>query len=383
MSLRDELRAISARPDDARKRRFRKFGIIENPFPPAGQPAGNPHHASSVDSEVTSRIKSFYQDRTSQVLLIEGIQGVGKTNLLTHYESELREAIEDEPAYYVIRYYMDPEPSFDGILRRLFQELGTAHLARFATALAELEARERDRIIESARGPEMRIVIRSLVRAAEGDDFVLGNAAETALEWLTGMRLLNKHREALGVQFRLDTVESKTQALRDLVHCSSEADVLKGVFLLLDELEKQDYSVSKMVLLRYLSAIRAIIDALPGYLFLMIALTPEARRRYYGMLPAFQGRLQTVVTLSPLTKTSEAIELSRFYLEAAKKKAADAMQGTNISAGSDVLLQEQEVRDVFERCADESAERGGEGVTQRDFLNALHEQAVAVLSQLG
>ena len=41
------------------------------------------------------------------------------------------------------------------------------------------------------------------------------------------------------MDYRLDTVESRTQALRDIVYVSERLGLLKGILLLLDELEKQ------------------------------------------------------------------------------------------------------------------------------------------------
>ena len=96
--------------------------------------------------------------------------------------------------------------------------------------------------------------------------------------------VLKVHRQSLGVQFRLDTVESRTAALRDLIQVSAAAGVLKGVFLLLDELEKQDGVLGLTAVVRYLSALRSIVDALPERLFLMIEITHDALLRYSARL---------------------------------------------------------------------------------------------------
>ena len=140
------------------------------------------------------------------------------------------------------------------------------------------------------------------------------------MDWLLGQRLLKGHRLSLGVQFRLETVESKTAALRDLVQVSGEAGVLKGIFLLLDELEKQGGVLGPRAIIRYLSAVRAIVDALPRRLFLMIAITPDALDRYSYSLPALRSRLENRIELSPLTEVEEAVKLAQFYIDRAAKK---------------------------------------------------------------
>jgi hypothetical protein len=328
---------------------------------------------TKAEETINDAVVVFHRDRTSQVLLVEGTQGVGKTNLLSFFQGELQDAYQDDKAFYIIRYYPDPEQTFDGIIRRLFQELGAGHLCRIASKLASLGGQAREKIIEQASGHEMRLVLHSLAREERSAGGTIEETNESvllALDWLVGMRVFKRHRELLGVQFRLDTVESKTQALRDLVFCSSNLDLLKGIFLLLDELEKQDYSVSKVLVLRYLSAIRALIDSLPKHLFLLVALTKSARRRYFEMLPAFAGRLQNIVSLEAKFYTNRAIEETRGDVRAAGV------------AGTRPIVTDAEVRDIFRKLYELSSEKGLEGVSHRDYLNALFLLAESKISSL-
>jgi hypothetical protein len=382
MNLREQLQLGVKSHDRNNRKRFESYGVIANPFPSAGEPSGHPHLPGPPDIEIARRIKTFYEDAQSQVLLVVGTQGVGKTNLLAYYETALREAFDEETGYYIIRYYADPEPSFDGILRRLFQELGTDHLINVGEKLREEDEASRQDILRNVRSRELRTAFGRISEAAAQGEEELRAKAELFLEWLVGLRVVNKHRDALGVQFRLDTVESRTQVLRDVVECSQRIGLLKGIFLLLDELEKQDYSVTKLVLLRYLSAVRAIIDALPGRLFLMIALTPVARQRYFEMLPAFQGRLQNSVELKALTDESTSLNLFSFYLEKARELARRSLDTPKPSSRAKDLLTPEEVRVIFNKALARSKNRGSEGVPQRDFLNDLHEAAAVKLDSL-
>ena len=177
----------------------------------------------------------------------------------------------------------------------MFEELGTDHLKRLAKRLKADTAP-----IEEARGHDMRTALRRLAR--HGND----ESVDLMMQWLLGLRVLKVHRLTLGIQFRLDTVESKTAALRDLIGVSAGARVLKGVFLLLDELEKQDGVLGPAVIVRYLSAVRPVVDAMPNHLFLMIGITPDALRRYSAALPALRGRLQNQISLQPLADVEEA-----------------------------------------------------------------------------
>ena len=380
MSLRDRLGKAGVSGQDKRQLMFERLGVTRNPYPPAGEPTGHPHMETPAEEPIVRAIESFERDRVSQVFLIEGTQGVGKSNLLNYFQGELQDLYKDSAGYYIIRYYPDPESTFDGILRRIFQEFEQASLlTKLAQHLIELSDEERERTIAIASGHEMKVILRVLMASADDQD-KLNEVTSAAYEWLTGLRILKKHRELLKISFRLDTVESKTQALRDLVFCCSDANLLNGVYLLLDELEKQDYSFSKTIVLRYLSAIRALIDALPQHLFLLVALTIEARRRYFAMLPAFAGRLQNIVTIDPIKTAEAAVQLNEFYLKQARDDAAREL-GKVVPKGE--VISQDEVRSLFSTLLKRaSAEKAQEGVTHRDLLNALHLKAESTFAQL-
>lgn len=371
MSLKDRIRKEVAGGSEHQKAVFNRFGVVENPFPAAGQPFGHPRLENDVDEKVVSDIQEFETSHKTQVLVIEGSQGVGKTNLLNYYQNELKALYQDDKTCYIIRYYPDPEPSFDAIIRRVFQELGENHLRGMARNLNNLSRDKKSAVIDTAKNHELRLVLRKLAKSAESGDAYLEPTSETAMEWLLGLRVLNKHKE-LGVRFRLDTVESKTQVLRDVVYVSVQLETLRGVFLLLDELEKQDYSLSTTPVVRYLSAIRALIDALPTHLFLMMALTPDARLRYFKMLPAIAGRLQNVYTLSSLKDEKDGLSLYNLYL--AKARENDQLRHNVSLKGvklNDIIDREEIIR-LFKKLLQKSAQKGIQGVTQRDFLNELY-----------
>jgi len=364
MSLREKLKTQTGTPGTPDL--YARFGVLRNPFPSSSQTANNPHFKLSADDDVESRIVSFLRDGKSQVIVIEGTQGVGKTNFLNFFENEIQDVLSELDGYYIVRYLADPEASFEGTVRRLFQELGVEHLVKLAEKLTKCPS-----AIDQARGHDMRFALSNLKKA---DD--QSSCAKTMMEWLLGFRLLKSHRESLGVQFRLDTVESKTAALRDLVLVSSHAGILKGIFLLLDELEKQDGVLGPTAVVRYLSAMRAIIDALPNHLFMMIAVTPDAMLRYSSALPAFRSRLQNQITLSPLSSVEEAKALAEFYVEVGRKEA-EKSNGTK--GGTKALIPSQQIENTFDQLRKLAVRKGDSGVRQREFLHQLYvlaEQAI-------
>lgn len=366
MSLRERLRSDSPRPPQ--RDLYKRFGLLTNPFPPASQTAGHPHNRSPADDEIESRVESFVNEHRSQVVVIEGTQGVGKTNLLNFWEMEIKDALGDANGYYVIRYLADPEASFDSTLRRLFQELGVEFIQKLGQKLSESKE-----AIEAARNPEMRSALQKL--AAKPSDT---NRATLFRDWLLGLRILKAHREELDVQFRLDTVESKTSALRDVVIVSSKIGLLEGIFLLLDELEKQNGVLGATAVVRYLSALRAIIDALPQHLFMMLAVTPDAMIRYSAALPAFRSRLQNPIILRPLDDEEKAVALAKFYVSQAREMAKTSHAST--AAGQGELLSDNEIREVFQTLRRTGERRADIGVRQREFLNVLHERAERVMA---
>ena len=355
MSLRERL--AERQGADFADRLYQRFGLVGNPFPAASQTSGHPHWPTPQDDEAEDRIVTFLDDGRSQVVVVEGTQGVGKTNFLNHFEAEIRSVLSEE-RYYMVRYLADPEPSFDGMTRRLFEELGIDHLEKLSGGLAG-----DDTPIREARSRDMREALRRLAEDPTDENLSL------MMEWLLGLRVLKSHRTAIGVQFRLDTVESKVSALRDLVQVSGSAGTLEGVFLLLDELEKQGGVLTPRPLARYLSAIRSVVDALPRRLFLMMGVTPDALRRYHEMLPALRGRLQNQITLSPLENENDALGLQDFYVETARRTARNERNG---QGGREGVVKLNEVKERFATLLEQAERRGDQGVRQREFLHELH-----------
>lgn len=354
MSLRDRLRET---PQSGKNEILATFGVLENPFPASNQTFGNPHYPIPEDEEAEESLVAFFREGRSQVLVILGTQGVGKTNFLNHLESEILEARDEDKDYYVVRYMADPEPSFDGIIRTIFQELGSSHLKSLGKAVAK-----KPDSLAQVRSLDLRQMLSAISKAPDDDDMI-----RHGMEWLLGFRVLNAHRNRLNISFRLDTVESRTSVLRDYVLLSAEMSLLKGIFLLLDELEKQAGVLGPTAVVRYLSAMRAIIDALPKYMFLIIAITPDAMRRYSSALPAFRSRLENQIALPPLRDFKEAKELAAFY----DRKAHEAAKATV----SKELVTEEEMQNAFAELSKISQSRGDSGVRQREFLNKLHQIA--------
>ncbi len=362
MSLRDRLR--DSDDSGSADRLYKRFGIVANPFPASNQTSANPRRPLPADEEAEQRIVTFVRDHRSQVVVVSGTQGVGKTNFLIHFESEIRDVMAERGGVYLIRYLADPEASFEGTTRRLFEELGTEHLGTLVERLKDDESP-----IAEARSHDMRQALYRLIRADQPE-------LDLMLQWLLGLRLLKAHRQALGVQFRLDTVESKTAALSDLVQVSGRAGVLDGIFLLLDELEKQDGVLGPTAVVRYLSAVRSVVDALPERLFLMIGITPDALRRYSVALPALRGRLQNRIELEPLQDADEAWELAKFYMESARRSAET--EGRRAVDGQWIVTRGDAIGD-FDRLYGRATRRGDAGVRQREFLHELHMRAEAVI----
>ena len=365
MSLRDRLIKADKAATGGSKELVARFGVLGNPFPASSQTTNNPHLVGDADQIIDEKVETFIRDHTSQVVVIEGTQGTGKTNYLNHYEKEIADVASELSGFYVVRYLADPEASFEGTVRRLVQELGTDHMVKLAKALGKNSA-----AVNQARSVELRSALRSLARV---DGEQVSETAEALIDWLFGMRLLKSHRQLLKVNFRLDTVEAKTAALRDIIVVSSEAGVLNGVFLLLDELEKQDGILSATAIVRYLSALRALIDALPNHLFMMLAITPDALRRYGVALPAFRSRLNDRITLLGLQDEDEAYELAQFYVATARREAE--VKSGPLPKRVTTILSEDEIKKQFRSLRELATKAGDTGLRQRSFLHALHVSA--------
>ena len=370
MSLRERM---AGHESDARQRRtYRQYGVLDNPFPSAGHTTRHPRQEDAVDEALLDLFARFEEGaRLSQVVTIVGPPGAGKANLLDYYEGQFRDYYRGRDACYVIRRH--PAPSFDSLLRTILQRFGPRHLENIGRTLAQGSDTARTAAKERARSHDVRMVLDRLERAG-GSDGRLADCARLAFEWFLGFPVSKRHRAVLGVGFRLDTVESRMQALRDLIYVSERLRLLEGIVLLIDELEKHDYSVSKTLALRFLLFIRALIDGLPERLFLMLAMTSQARTRYLAMLPALASRLQDTIVLTPLRNEAEANRLFEFYVANARDAAGSSRRVGGEKQGSAELFGTEELTDMFRGLRERSERRGSDGVTPRDYLHHLHEE---------
>ena len=366
MNLRQRLRKKTqgkSQNIDPDEQLYRKFGVIENPFPASNQNLDNRHFRLDADEIVEDQIEAFVSNLKSRTLVVEGTQGVGKTNFLKHFEAEIQDAVQEIPGYYHVRYTADPEASFTGTIRLLFEDFGIEYLRTLSKALSENSI-----LIKEARSHDMQNALENLAKRTDDDELL-----SLFLQWIRGSRVLRLHRTALGVQFRLDTVESMIGALKDFVRVSSKAQCLRGIFLLLDELEKQDGVLAPVAVVRYLSSLRAIIDALSDGLFLMLAITPDASERYAAALPALRSRLQNTVELHPLMSLNAAQELARFYLDAAKTKGRSRFSG--LEGGTNEVLSDEDAATCFAELESKLERRAEKGVRQREYLHKLSLRA--------
>ena len=167
----------------------------------------------------------------------------------------------------------------------------------------------------------------------------------------------------------------------DLVFLSLALNCFKSLFLFLDELEKQG-AQSPAVVVRYLSAIRALIDALPKHMFLLLAMTPDARRRYSQMFPALAGRLQETISLPPVGTSAEALRLYHFYLDERRVVAKADPEAENWTPGTQKPLSDGQVIEMYEVLSIAAARQGIKGVTQRFLLDRFHRETESRIAGL-
>ena len=105
----------------------------------------------------------------------------------------------------------------------------------------------------------------------------------------------------------------------------------------------------------------------------MIAVTPDALRRYSVALPAFRSRLQDRVELLPLTDPDDALDLAKFYIRAASEEALRT--NGKPPAGAKPILSDEEITTIFIDLLDRAIKTGDSGLRQRTFLHYLYQSA--------
>jgi hypothetical protein len=106
----------------------------------------------------------------------------------------------------------------------------------------------------------------------------------------------------------------------------------------------------------------------------MVAITPDARRRYFSMLPAIAGRWQNGVDLPLLLDVAQAQQLATFYENRAREEAKASGKVNSSPPKSQSVFTGVEIKDIFDDLFGKAAARASKGVTQRDFLNLLHQR---------
>jgi hypothetical protein len=373
MSLRDAL-GLNVEGKQLQTSLYKKYGVVTNPFPSSGQTSDHPRKPGQADVAIQERLRSFINNSMSQVVVLTGIQGVGKTNLLEYYRKQLPEAFAEDSGFYVIQYLADPEPRFTGVILKILDELGVTLLNN---VIDKLVAGDRDAILHAhVSSPEFREALhRIATEKAKGSD--VSPLVSQLSEYLHGVRMLKSHYETLGVRFSLTTQEQKTSALRDLVGLARELGLLKGILLFMDELEKLGDMTLRNTL-GYLSAIRALIDALPHALFLVLAMTETARADYQRLFPSLASRFGNPIALSPLSNQEEAVDLGRFYLTEARARGQHEM--SNAPAGNADIVSVERMRTTYDELEKKQVTRRGY-VVQREYLDALHVAAQQVIAQ--
>jgi hypothetical protein len=321
---------------------------------------------------VDSHILDFYNSRRSKTIAITATQGIGKTSLLAAYDAALREKLAPQ-GFYVIRYMADPEVTFDRLIRALLEPL----IENILMGVVQWAVGTSDQWQSEVRTSGFTNLMSHLCKNYQ-DSEEMDPLIARARQWLLGLPVRKEHRDALGVTFRLDTVELQTRVLRDLVNVAVAAKALQGIFLLLDEMEKIFGVTSQTRVVQYLMALRALIDALPTHLFVMLAVTPDALERYGEMVPAFRSRVAAEIVLPPLTKVSEGMQLREFYEKTAQETARRVarQEGWSGPGGDQPLVKPTRAAEIFE-----SASGAPLRVRQRDFLSRLHEEARVIIDR--
>lgn len=109
----------------------------------------------------------------------------------------------------------------------------------------------------------------------------------------------------------------------------------------------------------------------------MIAVTPDALRRYSESYPALRSRLQDRLELKSLNSAKAAKKLAEFYLDEARR-AASRERGKVDREWPDVLSA-KDITECFRELQGKAQKGAYDGVTQREFLHELHQRAEANL----
>lgn len=336
--------------------RYEKLGYTRNPFPLQGEVSPDVFVARPELNELQSDLTAFLSGRPQgKVWALQGEQGVGKSNFLHYLAGELEAAqVSGEISNTASRLFSSLALSPSRLVEGMVAAIGAPRV----TSLIN----KRPRVPVGYEGTDLARFWESISEADQGFDS--NEAAQFLVRWLSGQQTLKADREKYGILAREKLAPAVALPyLRGLVDMLEQAELLRGIVILVDEFEDvQSLTQSKQT--EYIQMLKTLLNAFNWRgLYVILAGAPYAFTSIAEKLPSLAARW-TPIRLKPVETTEMAVELAREY----KKKARMNGQPRDLSP-TDI-----DVQAMFIKLFNEE-----KPVKQRRLLTALHEQVERLL----
>jgi hypothetical protein len=357
---------------DEREQPWRRFGLLQNPFPSRAHPIWDVlHNQQHVAESFYAKLREFLRERNTVTLFFTGGNRVGKTHFMEHHRRVLPGKLQDRGVAMPIALVSAQACDFTHLYRQMFEQIDESLRLQAGSSLFQ--------------GSVPAGVVRDLGRALPPGDFrraVESYAQATSdkermggllRQWLACGRLRATQRRELGINDNLDSIAHVLNAFESLVKYLLLFDGQReglafrcaGVLLFLDEFELVwHYRRDRRD--QFLQSLRAVVDACPQGLFLCVGMatgvgpsTGEVERSYPALFQRLKGP-DAVPALVQVGSVVEALDYANAFLEHGRQKGVRTKEE---------LLSRAEIEEHFKQVAPAGS------VSQGDFFDRLHNVA--------
>jgi type II secretory pathway predicted ATPase ExeA len=286
---------------------LKEYNLTANPFPSdIGVPPAEVilwADRSEVKSRVLRLINSSISDRKSNLFLVVGKYGQGKTHTLRYFETYVNsEKMADATAIFI----SGPGNNFVDLYRKFVSALGRDRILQhakefsgsiFLAYVKKLISDVEKGVLNSADFPFyvttqelVRSNVRGMLREMAGSDLpdfasVLiqlpdKSKEELAWKWLTARKMsASELRDTLAVASGIETEEDAVRAIKALLDILHQIG-FKMVFLFIDEMEYLELQLDEKARQLYTSHLRELVDNNPDGLGIFLSCAAESERDF-------------------------------------------------------------------------------------------------------
>jgi hypothetical protein len=351
---------------------YEQYFLLKNPFPGKGEL--NEKVVSNQEETKNAFIDKLGKfSEENENLIIQGINGAGKTSILKYFEFYVDEARKrqylDGKIFSI--YVVASEDDYASLHTDIVSELLGKTLFDVAKAFNNRSSQNTNG--ENPFENDDNVSQNLLTLASNTNLFSDWSAAhaDAFKSWLTGNKLNPGEKKFLGGAKDIPNTSMAIRYLKDYIEIAKDLNICDGVVILIDEFEYLFTTLTKAKQSSYVSDIRHLLDVLSSKSIVVFATTPEDGD--LDKYPALKRRMGSSVNLKPIGDSGEAVSYAKDYLRYGKElffAEKEDVQSNENELTDLTPLTEENITEVFNELSD----GGNNEVVPGTFLPRMKEK---------